>query len=178
MLYKLLRKHNNSYCIHSLCVPSAAVALVSGPQPCEGTFVFTCTASEDTPQMRVSVQSLTQALPVERTVNSLYHDSSYDVELDRVRDDPNIAVRLSVTIREVSDHIGTKYHCVQHHDDGTIRSQELVISEWISFLVIKWVLGPGGSFDNCIMYCSDSSVLCSQDMQSVSHVRTGACDFY
>ena len=141
MLYKLLRKHNNSYCIHSLCVPSAAVALVSGPQPCEGTFVFTCTASEHTPQMRVSVQSPTQALPVERTLSSLNDDISYGVELGPANDDPNIAVRLSVTIREVSDHVGTKYHCVQHHDHGTIRSQELVISEWI--FVFGNQLGPG-----------------------------------
>ena len=103
--------------------------------------MFTCTASEHTPQMRVSVQSPTQALPVERTLSSLNDDISYGVELGPANDDPNIAVRLSVTIREVSDHIGTKYHCVQHHGDGTIRSQELVISEWISFFGNQ--LGPG-----------------------------------
>ena len=97
--------------------------------------MITCTASELSPQMRFSVQTPTQVLPVERTLASLNDDISYDVELEPANDDPNIAVWAHLTIKEVSDHIGTKYHCVQHHDDGTIRSQELVISEWISFLL-------------------------------------------
>ena len=95
--------------------------------------MITCTASELSPQMRFSVQSPTQPLPVERTLDSFTDDISYGVKLDHANDDPNIAVRVNLTIGEVSDHVGTKYHCVQHHDDGTIRSRELVISEWISF---------------------------------------------
>ena len=85
--------------------------------------------------MRFSVQNPTQPLPVERTLASLKADISYDVELEPANDDPNIAVRAHLTIEEVRNHVGTKYHCVQRRDDGTIRSQELVISEWISFLL-------------------------------------------
>ena len=117
-----------------------AVALMSVAQPCQGPFVFTCAASQVSPQMRVTIQSPTESRPVEHTAAYLDRSDSYDVMLEGVSSasEPNIAVRLTVTIRNVSNHVGTRYRCVQHHNDGTIHSEELVIkSELISFLIIN-----------------------------------------
>ena len=96
--------------------------------------------------MRVSIQSPTQTRPVEHTASYLHDSDSYIVSFSEVSSasEPNTRVRLTVTIRNVSHHVGTRYHCVQHHDDGTIRSEELVImSELNSYLIIKWDMQDG-----------------------------------
>ena len=81
--------------------------------------------------MRVSIQSPTQRRPVEYTAFYLGGSDSYDVMLERVSSasEPNIAVRLTLTIRNVNAHVGTRYHCVQHRTAGTIRSGTLVINK-------------------------------------------------
>ena len=121
----------NSYTVViSSLLSSAAVTLTSASQPCQGPLVFTCTASQVSPQMRVTVQSPTVEHPVERTVSYLHHSDSYDVSLAPL---PNNAVMLTVTIRNVAEHMGTRYRCVQHRDEGTIASEELVIMSELSW---------------------------------------------
>ena len=80
--------------------------------------------------MRVTVLSPTLKQPVERTVSHLHHSDSYDVSLAPL---PNNAVMLTVTIRNVAEHMGTRYRCVQHRDEGTIVSEELVITGELSW---------------------------------------------
>ena len=86
--------------------------------------------------MRVTIQSPTLNQPVERTVSYLHNSDSYDVSLAL---QPNSALMLTVTIRNVSDHVGTRYRCVQHHDEGTISTQELVITSELSQEDLAWL---------------------------------------